>query len=333
MLKDALIYDARGNPIRQHHKVNSRDWDEIRDWSNRVYMPYRVAPTGMAATPDSTMHSSRVGRIIVTRFAYGIPVRVQDWSEDAGNAVVLTTIAGTARHAATARQFEDTGIGESFVADCSRIDHLIDFDPDHLQLNLTIPHAVLEQACRDWLGFVPGDALWQHKCRIGGRGSAWLALMEYLVRAIAEAPDRLAADRVGRHLEQTVCLHLLNDWAARAGLDPAEPGRSVVPRHVRLAEAYMAEHAASLPAMTEVARAAGVSLRSLTDAFRRFRGYTPSAFLRERRLQEVRRLLQAGGSDMTVSRAAYALGYVNLGEFARSYRARFGERPSETLRS
>ena len=95
----------------------------------------------------------------------------------------------------------------------------------------------------------------------------------------------------------------------------------------------MAGQAASLPAMTEVARAAGVSLRSLTDAFRRFRGYTPSAFLRERRLQEVRRLLQAGGSDMTVSRAAYALGYVNLGEFARSYRARFGERPSETLRS
>ena len=97
MLKDALIYDARGNPIRQHHKVNSRDWDEIRDWSNRVYMPYRVAPTGMAATPDSTMHSARVGRIIVTRFAYGIPVRVQDWSEDAGNAVVLTTIAADRR--------------------------------------------------------------------------------------------------------------------------------------------------------------------------------------------------------------------------------------------
>ena len=231
------------------------------------------------------------------------------------------------------RQFEDTGVGESFVADCSRIDHLIDFDPDHLQLNLTIPHAVLEQTCRDWLGFVPGDALWQHKCRIGGRGSAWLALMEYLVRAIAEAPDRLAADRVGRHLEQTVCIHLLNEWAAQAGLDLDEPRRGVAPRHVRIAEHYMAEHAASLPSMTE-GRPGGGRQPAQPD-----RGLQAFPRLHPQRLPA--RTPPAGGappaagragSDMTVSRAAYALGYVNLGEFARSYRARFGERPSETLR-
>jgi hypothetical protein len=36
-------------------------------------------------------------------------------------------------------------VGESFIADRSRVDYRIDLDPDHLQLNLTIPHVVLER--------------------------------------------------------------------------------------------------------------------------------------------------------------------------------------------
>ncbi|ATN37248.1 AraC family transcriptional regulator (plasmid) [Rhizobium sp. ACO-34A] len=332
MLRDALLYDAAGNPIRQHHKVFSADWEEIKDWSNKVYMPYLVSPTGKVISPQSTMHSAKVGRITVTRFAYGIPVSICDWSQDAGNAVVLTTIGGHARHDSNRADAVETGVGETFVADCSRTDYHVDFNPDHLQLNLTIPHAVLEEICRDWFGFVPGNALWQYKTAIGGRNSSWLALMEYMARCIAEAPDRLAGDRTGRHLEQTICIHLLNEWAARAGIDLESPRNSLAPRHVKIAEQYMADHAADMPSMTEVAQAAGTSLRTLTDAFRKFRGYTPSSFLREQRLQGVRRGLLASDAGESVSQVAYIWGFINLGEFARVYRNRFGELPSQTLR-
>lgn len=92
MLRNALLLDAKGNPIHQDYKVLSDDWDEIKDWSSKVYMPYDVSPTGKFDRPLSTMHSAMIGRITVTRFAYGIPVNIRDWSQDAGNAVVLTTI-------------------------------------------------------------------------------------------------------------------------------------------------------------------------------------------------------------------------------------------------
>ena len=331
MLRNALVLDANGMPIQQDHKVLSNDWDEIKVWSSKVYMPYDVTPIGTFIKPNSTMHSARIGRITVTRFAYGIPVNITDWSQDAGNAVVLTTIGGTARHWTDDRHFVETPVGASFVVDCSRTDYNVDFDPDHLQLNLTIPHAVLEEVCMNWFGFLPADTLWQYKSEIGGENSSWLMLMEYVMRCIAEAPDRLANDRAGRHLEQTICIHLLNEWASRAGLDLTEPANTLAPRHVRVAEQYMVEHAAELPTMCEVAAVAGVGLRSLTGAFKRFRNYTPSAFLREQRLQGVRRDLLAGGQGMTVSAIAYKWGYVSLGGFARSYRTRFGERPSETL--
>ncbi|MEH3117690.1 MAG: helix-turn-helix domain-containing protein [Methylorubrum populi] len=84
--------------------------------------------------------------------------------------------------------------------------------------------------------------------------------------------------------------------------------------------------------MTDVARATGISLRTLTEAFRRFRGYTPSAYLRDQRLQGVRRDLIAAGQGQTVASIANIWGFINLGDFESVYRRRFGEIPSETKR-
>jgi hypothetical protein len=82
----ALLTDVSGKPIRQHHKIFSTDWDEISDWSDRVYMPYRVFPIGHAIKPRATMHSSRIGELTLTRFAYGVAVSVDEFSPEAGNA-------------------------------------------------------------------------------------------------------------------------------------------------------------------------------------------------------------------------------------------------------
>lgn len=332
MLDKALLIDIHGNPITQHHKVHSDDWDEIKAWSSKVYMPYDVSPIGQQIAPSSTMHSARIGAITATRFAYGIPVHIKDWDQDAGNAFVATTIGGTARHWVDRGTAIETPVGSSFVVDCSRTAYWVDFDPDHLQFNLTIPHTLLEQTALDWFGFVPGDALWQAKVGLGGAESSWLSLMEFVARSVAEAPDRVASGRVARHLEQMICVRLLGEWSNRAGLDLDDPRHQLAPRHVRSAEQYMVDHAADLPTIAEVARAVGTSVRTLSGTFKAFRGYPPSTFLREQRLQGAHRSLLAAASGESVAEIASEWGYVNMGEFARSYRRRFDELPSQTLR-
>lgn len=155
----ALVSDAAGRSIAQSGKTASRDWDEVQDFCSRVYMPYRVRPLGHNLDPDAVMRQARVGGIIVTRFAYGVPIHLDAFDPAAGNILVLNTLDGALRHKLDARSDAVTGPGDSFVVDCSRTDYWLDGDKDHLQLNLTIPHDLIAGVAHRWFGFVPDDRL------------------------------------------------------------------------------------------------------------------------------------------------------------------------------
>ena len=329
MFEDALLIDAAGRPTMQHHQAFSRDWDRIKEWSDNIYMPYTVTPIGSRLKPASDMYSAAVGKIDVTRFCYGIPVSVGECSPEAGNILVLTTIRGNGRHALGGGTAVNTAVGETFVADCSRTDYFVEFDQDHLQLNLTVPHQLVADHAMQWFGSVPDDRLWRHKCTIGGRGSSWLALMDYVVRAIAESPEAMSSERLGARVQELIAAQLLDEWATQAGLQLGVDVASAEPAYVRSAEEYIDTFARSVPTASEIAAAVGVSVRALTAGFRRYRDTTPGQRLRARRLEGVRgELLRSDGR--TVSEIANAWGYVNLGMFAATYRKRFGELPSET---
>ena len=61
---------------------------------------------------------------------------------------------------------------------------------------------------------------------------------------------------------------------------------------------------------------------------------SPMAYVQEVRLQRVHRQLRAAApGTTTVTDVAHAWGFVHLGRFARRYRERFGESPSQTLRA
>ncbi|MDH6258818.1 AraC family transcriptional regulator [Bradyrhizobium sp. BR13661] len=79
----------------------------------------------------------------------------------------------------------------------------------------------------------------------------------------------------------------------------------------------------------EVARKLGLSVRTMHDVVRRYRGMSLHRFLRLRRLWLVRQRLLAGADS--VKAVALAFGFWHLSDFSRSYRDQFGETPSETL--
>jgi len=107
-----------------------------------------------------------------------------------------------------------------------------------------------------------------------------------------------------------------------------------LPRAVRLAvELIEASPAAPLTA-AELARRVHVSARSLQRGFARHLGTSPMEYLRDVRLQRAREeLRRAAPGETTVAAVAAAWGFAHLGRFAVTYRERFGEPPSATLRA
>ncbi|EJN15890.1 transcriptional regulator containing an amidase domain and an AraC-type DNA-binding HTH domain [Bradyrhizobium sp. YR681] len=85
------------------------------------------------------------------------------------------------------------------------------------------------------------------------------------------------------------------------------------------------------PKTTELAERVGVSVRTLQSATQAICGMSPHRYSRVLRLWSVRRQLRAGPGRRSVKACAIAHGFWHLSEFAASYRAAFGELPSETL--
>ncbi|WP_426425841.1 helix-turn-helix domain-containing protein [Bradyrhizobium genosp. A] len=79
----------------------------------------------------------------------------------------------------------------------------------------------------------------------------------------------------------------------------------------------------------DIARKLGLSVRTMHDVVRRYRGMSLHRFLRLRRLWLVRQRLLAGADS--VKAVALAFGFWHLSDFSRSYRDQFGESPSQTL--
>jgi AraC-like DNA-binding protein len=110
---------------------------------------------------------------------------------------------------------------------------------------------------------------------------------------------------------------------------PLERGDEV-PGYLLRAEDHIRAHAERAVAMGELVAVAGVSERTLQQAFRRHRGCTPLEYSRDIRLDAARAALLGGEGGVTD--IALAFGFAHFGRFAKTYAARFGEQPSQTVR-
>ena len=105
-----------------------------------------------------------------------------------------------------------------------------------------------------------------------------------------------------------------------------------VPRRLRKAIEWVEADPARAWTVREIAAACGVPPRTLQRQFRRYMGQMLMAFVRDLRLNHARvEMLRSCGAE-SVTEIAVRCGFTHLGRFAVSYRTRYGESPSATLR-
>ncbi|MER7347404.1 AraC family transcriptional regulator [Streptomyces aurantiacus] len=167
-----------------------------------------------------------------------------------------------------------------------------------------------------------------------GPGRGWTRLVRAVAEDLLDESPMLSGSLVAAPLQEAILNGLLLCAGHRYRDQLTDPVRQLRPAPVKRAmDAVLQrpEHPFTTAALAAEAR---VGVRWLQEAFRRYVGMSPMAYVRDVRLQRVRDELRAAApGELCVSEVAHRWGFAHLGRFAEQYRARFGELPSRTLRS
>lgn len=167
---------------------------------------------------------------------------------------------------------------------------------------------------------------------IAGAGKRLVATMGSLSRAAAQLGGARPSAALIGEFEHCLLSALLIDHQHNYRDEILRPAPAASERVVELVTEYIHAFPDDPHTVADLAAYANVSERALFSAFRRDLGMTPMEYVRSRRLALVRAdLLRAPGSG-TLSEVAHRHGFTNMGRFAASYRAAYGELPSETAR-
>ena len=121
--------------------------------------------------------------------------------------------------------------------------------------------------------------------------------------------------------------------APNAAYHRVTPRSSAKDRLAREIESYLIEAGDRPINVSDLCERFKINRRKLHRVFIDVHGIPPIAYLRRKRLDDVRAALLTAGIGATVGDSARAHGFIQLGRFAARYRELFGELPSETLRS
>ena len=152
------------------------------------------------------------------------------------------------------------------------------------------------------------------------------------IRIAETQPDTLTHEDAVRGLQQQV-IHALVECLSDASRVQETPARR---RHQDLILRFMellGDELIHTLRIDAISAMLGVSQRSLSVACQEQLGMAPAAYLRLRRMHLVHRaLLSNDPQPAAISELARRHGFHELGRFAGTYRALFGELPSATLR-
>ncbi|MBW7974100.1 AraC family transcriptional regulator [Bradyrhizobium sp. BR 10289] len=121
-------------------------------------------------------------------------------------------------------------------------------------------------------------------------------------------------------------IHLPHNHSHLLDLSSPRPSRS----QLKQAEDFILENFSKPIDVAGIAEATGTSVRSIFRYFQEVHGESPSQYLKRLRLERARTMLADDGTSKSVTEVALSCGFHSLGHFARAYRQRFGELPSDT---
>lgn len=322
------------NALQEHLVIDSDDRDLAQDVTSQLLGQCQVIPVkAQLADFHCRLHAVQLLDVSMAYLDYSAATTVQVASSGDCYTVHMTSAGhGTAHINGT-----DHHLTPFFALAISpRTTYTLSMDRDSPQNIVRIEREAVERQLsrllgrqlREPLSFTPvGDLTTDEAAR-------WHGSLQIFSNEVM-SPSSLIQQGIGAaQLEELVISTLLlvheNNYSHALRARPGASGKPAVTRSIEFIELHLAEPIS----LSDIARYAQMSPRSIQAGFREDLGTTPITFIRDRRLDAVRRDLLAATprEGLTVTDAATRWGFQHLGSFSGFYRNRFGESPSTTLR-
>jgi len=306
----------------------SGDLDEARSMVGRVMRPHHLGVVGAQQRLDARMHHQPLGEVSLNRLRYGANVEIRPGPlEDFF--LVQMPLSGCARISSGPQQVDSTPDVASVVSPDD--DLAMRWAEDNDQFMLRVGRSLLERTLVGHLGCALDRPL---RFQLGFRWrecAAWRCLMSYLLDCSTQHAHLAEHKLIVHQMEQLAAATLLS--AQPHNYTGALPGRrgAVLPRHVRSVQDYLQAHAHEAVSAEQLARIAGVSVRSLYAGFKEFLGVSPMHYLRDLRMERAHAELVSGESR-NIAGVALRWGFAHMGRFSAGYKERYGVSPSQSLR-
>ncbi len=315
-------------PLVRHNLVRTRDVDEARFEVAQQFCAHDLTLTDRGGL--NVVHNGyRLGSVGLNYLRYGAEVRIQPVAFEsfwlvqiplAGRAVVRTD--GRVVHS------------DSRVASMPSPDVPTDMSwgRGNEQLIVYLDRASVQRhSSRDLEPDL--DLAFDPAVHLGApRLQSWLRLIGYVRDEIDAGSGLLETPLIRSQLEDLIITGLLTGQPNSAMSQPCVRYGPATSRTVRRVVALIEESPEHPWRVEELARAVGVSARTLQENFQHDRGQSPMQLLRRVRLQRAHDELVASDQHATtVTRVALHWGFGHLGRFSTTYRSTFAESPSETL--
>jgi AraC-like DNA-binding protein len=326
--------NAKATELFAAHRVASgTDVEYARDALSEAFLPVDFPSASASASNRFVLNALKVGRLTCGYMSFDDAVRIETAEPESYHfdiptsgrsvmrAVPGTPVYGTER---TAGVFMP---GRPAELDC---------DNGFAQIALMVPRAALDLEMERLLDS-PLVSPVEFEAELGlssAGGHTLLQAVDLIDGSSRQTDGALSSALAARHLEQVLIHCLLFSATHNYSAALRAPAPAAGSRPVSQAVELLQSDPARAWTIPELAADTCMSVRSLQEGFRRTLGTTPTSFLRRLRLERVREDLLADSEGTTrITEVAFRWGFVHLGRFAAAYAERFGERPSDTVRT
>ena len=271
-----------------------------------------------------------IGQLSINALQYGAAIRIGVRPEE--NIFLLLILLGGTGTVKQNGYVTQLNQHKAYVFN-HKVPAVLELSPDQINFTVKIPMSAFQDLLERESGRALLSELEFHTYvqdeRINSNGVR--NLIKFLCDEVDNGNQKFDSEMIEKYYEQIILGLILTDlphnYNEFMGLGTLEPA----PEYIRRVEKYIADYYATPIQLSEMAECASISVRALQNGFRRFRNTTPMEYLRDYRLNMSRQKLESDrDADLNITQIASSCGFSHLSKFAKCYRQRFGETPSET---